>query len=99
LPLAAALPYARPGEGTGRLLGERMRPRSAAAGVAIAAAIALAAIGLDALGLILAAAVVTALVGALARRRLRGVTGDVMGAAVELSAILALVTGCLDTSL
>jgi len=92
LPLATALPYARPGEGTGRLLGERLGLGRAAAGVSIAAAAALAMVQLDALALLLAVAVVAALVGILARRRLRGVTGDVLGAATELSATVALVT-------
>ncbi|HWC08914.1 MAG TPA: adenosylcobinamide-GDP ribazoletransferase [Solirubrobacterales bacterium] len=91
LPLAAALPYARPGEGTGRLLSERLRPGPAVAGVAVAVAVALAAVQLDALALFFAAAAVVALVGVLARRRLEGVTGDVMGAATELSATVALV--------
>ncbi|MGC1165658.1 MAG: adenosylcobinamide-GDP ribazoletransferase, partial [Solirubrobacterales bacterium] len=91
LPLAAALSYARPGEGTGRLLGERLRARPAGAGVAIAAALALAMVGLEALPLIVCAAAVTALVGAFARRRLGGVTGDVMGAATELTATFGLV--------
>jgi adenosylcobinamide-GDP ribazoletransferase len=88
--LAAALPYARAGEGTGRLLSERMRPRSSGLGLAIAVAIALAASGLEALVLVACVAAVSALVGALARRRLGGVTGDVMGASVELSAALPL---------
>jgi adenosylcobinamide-GDP ribazoletransferase len=92
LPLAAALPYARPGAGTGRLLGERLGPGAAVAGVALAAAVAVAATRLQALALIFAVAVVVVLVGILARRRLEGVTGDVMGAATELSATVALVT-------
>lgn len=92
LPLAAALPYARRGDGTGRLLAERMGAWSAVGGVALAAAIAVAALGAWAgapLGCLVA---VTVAVGALARRRLGGVTGDVMGAAIELTAMLALVS-------
>jgi adenosylcobinamide-GDP ribazoletransferase len=84
LPLAAALPYARPG-GAGRAL-DRLPRTAAIAGVALAAAaVALAPVTL------VAAAVVTTAVGWLARRRLGGVTGDVLGAAVELSATAALV--------
>jgi adenosylcobinamide-GDP ribazoletransferase len=84
LPLAAALPYARP-EGTGRAL-DGLPPLAAGAGVLIAAAIALVAPAT-----IAAAVVVTGAVWWLARRRLAGVTGDVMGAAVELAAAAALV--------
>jgi adenosylcobinamide-GDP ribazoletransferase len=91
LPLARLLPYARDGHGTGRLLAERAGTRSVLAGTILAAIIALAAARLDALPMLLCAAAVTAGVGALARRRLDGVTGDVMGAAIELSATCSLV--------
>jgi adenosylcobinamide-GDP ribazoletransferase len=89
--LGAALPYARPGPGTGRLLAERLRARHAVAGIALAAALAAAAIGpwFGAAALLCLIAI-TALVGTLARRRLGGVTGDVMGAALELTATLTL---------
>jgi adenosylcobinamide-GDP ribazoletransferase len=85
LPLAAALPYART-EGTGRAL-DGLRPAAAVAGVALAAAVAVAAGAPETL----AAAPVVVAVWWLARRRLRGVTGDVMGAAIELTAVAALV--------
>jgi adenosylcobinamide-GDP ribazoletransferase len=90
LPLARLLPYAREGAGTGRLLADSAGARSVLAGVGLAAALAVVAERLDALALIVCAAAITAAVGLVARRRLGGVTGDVMGAAVELSA-----TGCL----
>lgn len=86
LALAATLPYARPGAGTGRLL-EGLRPLHAATGVALAAAIAIATFP-PALAV---AVVITAAVGMLAHRRLAGVTGDVLGAAIELSATAAVV--------
>jgi adenosylcobinamide-GDP ribazoletransferase len=93
LPLAAALPYARP-HGTGRAL-DGLPWTAAAAGVALAVAIAVVApavIAADAASATIAAAVaVTAGVWWLARRRLHGVTGDVLGAAVELTATAALV--------
>jgi adenosylcobinamide-GDP ribazoletransferase len=91
LPLAAALPYARPGEGTGRLLAQRLGTGGALVGVALALALAVAATGLWAAAPFGCLVAVTAAVGLLARRRLRGVTGDVMGAAAELTATLALV--------
>jgi adenosylcobinamide-GDP ribazoletransferase len=88
LPLAAALPYARPGEGTGRALDGLTWPVAALATVP---ALALAALA-GAYAAVAAAVAVTAGVGALAHRRLGGVTGDVMGAAIELTATAALVT-------
>jgi adenosylcobinamide-GDP ribazoletransferase len=91
LPLARLLVYARQGEGTGRLLAERAATGSVLAGAGSATAIAVAAVGLDALALLLCAVAVTAAVGVLARRRIGGVTGDVMGAAIELSASCCLV--------
>jgi adenosylcobinamide-GDP ribazoletransferase len=84
LPLAAALPYAR-ADGTGRVL-DRLPLWTAAAGVALALGVAVLAPAA-----IAAAVLVTAGVWWLARRRLQGVTGDVMGAAVELTATAALI--------
>lgn len=91
LPLAAALPYARPGEGTGRLLAERMGALRAAAGVTIAIVLAFALVGAQTIALVACLGAVCAIVAVLAHRRLGGVTGDVMGAATELVATLALV--------
>jgi adenosylcobinamide-GDP ribazoletransferase len=90
LPLAAALPYARPGPGTGRSLADSLQVGGAIAGVALAAAIAAGAVRLDALAPIAAFAVVVCATGGYARRALGGVTGDVMGAAIELTATLGL---------
>jgi adenosylcobinamide-GDP ribazoletransferase len=84
LPLAAALPYAR-ADGTGRAL-DRLPPWIAVAGVAPAVAL-----GALAPVTIAAAAVTAAAVWWLARTKLGGVTGDVLGAAVELTATAALV--------
>jgi adenosylcobinamide-GDP ribazoletransferase len=84
LPLAAALPYAR-AEGTGRAL-HRLPPWIAAAGVILAVGV-----GVLAPVTIAAAALAVAGVWWLAKRRLNGVTGDIMGAAVELAATAALV--------
>jgi adenosylcobinamide-GDP ribazoletransferase len=91
LPLAAALPYARSDDGTGRLLADRFGKRSALAGVMLAGAIAAGATGAEATATLACLALVTAAVGGLAHRRIAGVTGDVMGAATELTATLALV--------
>jgi adenosylcobinamide-GDP ribazoletransferase len=91
LPLARLLPYAQTGSGTGRALAGRLGTPSALAGGALALALALTAVGSDALLLALGAAAVTATVGVLASRRLGGATGDAMGAAIELSATCCLV--------
>jgi adenosylcobinamide-GDP ribazoletransferase len=90
LPLAAALPYARAGEGTGRLLAERLSARRALAGLLLAAALAGAAAGAWAAAGLVCLLAVDGIVGLTARSRLGGVTGDVMGAAIELTAALAL---------
>jgi adenosylcobinamide-GDP ribazoletransferase len=87
LPLAAALPYAR-STGTGRAIAHLGAAR-AAAGLVLAAAVAVAAGQPFTLA---ALAAVTLATGLLARRRLRGVTGDVLGAATELTATIALLT-------
>jgi adenosylcobinamide-GDP ribazoletransferase len=91
LPLGRLLPYARPGAGGGRLLAGQIGTTSALAGTALALLVAGAAAGLAALALFAAVAAVTAVVGSLSQRRLAGVTGDVMGAAIELSASAALI--------
>jgi adenosylcobinamide-GDP ribazoletransferase len=99
LPLGWLLGYARPGGGSGRLLAGQMGAASALAGAALALLLAGAAAGLPALALLAIGAIVTAAVGSLAQRRLGGVTGDVMGAAIELSATAALVVAvALETS-
>lgn len=91
LPLARLLPYARAGEGTGRLLTAHARTGPVCAALALAVALVLAVYGLEALPLVACAAAITAATGLLAHRRLGGITGDVMGAAIELSATAALV--------
>lgn len=81
--LASALPYARAHEGTAASFTRRQRWRAAGAS-AIALACVLAAAGWDGLiGVGIGVALVLAL-GFACRRWLRGVTGDILGAAVEL---------------
>lgn len=83
LGLGLALPYARPGSGSGRALTDGpVWPR--AGGLVLAGAIATAALGWNALAVVGAAAGLTVVIGLSARRRLGGVTGDVFGAATEL---------------
>jgi adenosylcobinamide-GDP ribazoletransferase len=90
LPLAAALTYARPAEGTGRALSERLGWRPAALGVLIAAAVAAGAVGPQAAALLGAGVLVTAAFGVACKRRLGGVTGDTLGAAIELTSTTCL---------
>lgn len=92
--LAAVLPYARVGAGAGVALTRAGGLRAAVAAV-IAIAIAIVAAGADGALLAGAAAALT-LVFALAYRRwLAGVTGDALGAALELTetAVLVLAVG------
>lgn len=86
--LSIALPYARPEPGLGSSLttsGNRVRSVATAfLAVAVAAVALRSALWPSAVTAVFAAVVVVALVGYTARRRLGGVTGDVMGAASEL---------------
>jgi adenosylcobinamide-GDP ribazoletransferase len=86
LPLAAALPYARPGGG----LSDGIGWLAAAAGVGLAAVLALGIAGWTGAAMLGAAALATALLWAGYRRRFAGVTGDTLGAAVEVAAIASL---------
>ena len=96
--LAAALPYAHRTAGSGSVLhGRRVTGRAAAAGT-VAVAVTVAVVGSLATVAVAAALAVTVLVGLSARRILGGVTGDVLGAATELSeiAVLLAVAGVLQ---
>jgi adenosylcobinamide-GDP ribazoletransferase len=92
LPLPLWLPYARAEPGSGAALSHQPNGTRAALGVAIAAALSLAILGFDAAPALLLAALVIGAVGLLARRRLDGVTGDVLGATIELAELAALAT-------
>jgi adenosylcobinamide-GDP ribazoletransferase len=85
--LSAALPYARPGGGAGRVLDGLGTFRLAVA-AAIAAGLCASLHALPLLGVGAAVALGT---GLAARRWLGGVTGDVLGAAAELTEIASLV--------
>jgi adenosylcobinamide-GDP ribazoletransferase len=90
LPLSAALSYAG-SNGTGRVFVQGMRWDFATAGTGIAAALAFLAVGTMAVAMLGGLLVVAVAVGFSAGRRLAGVTGDVLGAAVELTTLVGLV--------
>jgi adenosylcobinamide-GDP ribazoletransferase len=90
LPLARALPYARPGGGQGRAL-EKVGALGVIVALSIALLLALPAgsAGLAAAG---AAAAVAVVLAACYRLWLGGVTGDLLGAAAKLAETTALAT-------
>jgi adenosylcobinamide-GDP ribazoletransferase len=89
LALGLLLPYARTGVGSGRALSDGPAwPKLG--GLLLAGLTAGVAVGWSAVILGAAAAAVLALVGGVARMRLGGVTGDVLGAGAELATTAAL---------
>src|SRR5260370_349587 len=89
-PAAASLTYARPGSGGGVSLTQGGRRRAVVA-VVVALAITVAVAGID--GIVVAACAVAcaALLGVCFRRWLGGITGDTLGAAVELTEVVVLI--------
>jgi adenosylcobinamide-GDP ribazoletransferase len=94
--VSASVPYARE-EGTGAaMIGAGSRLERLAVAIATATVVALACARLRGLLAIVAAAIVALAVARFAQRRIGGVTGDVLGATIELAecaALIALLAG------
>jgi cobalamin 5'-phosphate synthase/cobalamin synthase len=88
--LSAALPYARVGAGAGDALTRGGAGRAGAAGI-VAIAIAVGMSGIHGAVLAACAVAAAAVMGLITHRWLGGVTGDVLGASVELTELLVLV--------
>jgi|tagenome__1003787_1003787.scaffolds.fasta_scaffold20923114_2 adenosylcobinamide-GDP ribazoletransferase len=89
--LSATLPYARTQGAGAALVGGGQRLERLAVAVATAVVVALACARLRGLLAVAAVALVALLVGRLAQRRIGGVTGDILGATIELAECAALV--------
>ena len=90
--VGALLPYARASGGTGASMAGGSKLRAVIA-LALAAALAVAVRGANGGAILGAAGVVAVLSGLFWRRRIGGITGDVLGATAELAELAALAVG------
>ena len=93
--LGAWLPYARPEGGLGEAVTRRRDATGLFWATAVTAVVTMMALRVDGLILWACAAGVMVALGYTARRRIRGVTGDVFGASVELTEATVLVAAVL----
>ena len=90
-PLGRSLPYARAGEGSGSISTDRTSLASAVVSALVGIAVAVACLGVDALAPLAAVVVLVLILRWWFKRWLGGVTGDTLGATVELCSTLAIV--------
>jgi cobalamin 5'-phosphate synthase/cobalamin synthase len=90
LPVAFVLPYARPEGGLGASVAGQVGRVEVVGGTILAAAVALCVAGWEGAAFGAAAVVTSALMAALCRRRLGGITGDTIGATIELAEVAIL---------
>jgi adenosylcobinamide-GDP ribazoletransferase len=90
-PLAAAIPYARAEGGTGSVLSGRVAVGASLAGCGLALLIAVLLLGWDGLALAGVAATTAAVCGIGSRLWVGGVTGDTLGATIQVAEVALLV--------
>lgn len=94
LPLAFFLPPARnPGDGQGSLVAQKVTLLSLVIGTLFTAGVAGAVLGIDALWVLATVFVTTAVTGVYYHQRIRGVTGDCLGATNQIAEITVYLTG------
>jgi adenosylcobinamide-GDP ribazoletransferase len=93
LPLAFFLPPAREQSGLGARVAGKITTFSLVTGTVLAVAIVGVALGVKALWVMLAAVVIAGASGAYYRHRIGGVTGDCLGATIQLTEVAVYFTG------
>jgi adenosylcobinamide-GDP ribazoletransferase len=91
--LGTVLPYARSSGGSGGVLSDHGRPALAVCAAILGLAIAAASAGVRGLVAYVAAAAAAGLWAWRCRRRLGGMTGDTLGASVEMTVMVVLLVG------
>jgi len=90
-PLGRSLPYARAGGGSGSISTDRTSLASAVVSTLVGIGVAVACLGVEAVAPLVAVVVLVLILGWWFKRWLGGLTGDTLGATVELCSTLAIV--------